>query len=368
MISEHVVRERLQKRVREVPERVWQYLVRNRLVASVQDGEDDIDWLAERCRELIELGRPPELTADRPPEMLSRTDPPKPSDKRRGRRSTTDLRQQAIARLVAGHVDKDPEVAAFRAKFLGGRLLEPEVVEAWIKDKAAVDGEPTNWLNGVPLPAGHTLEWTGEGWIITPPLTVSRAPELDHRSVHYGVSDGEGVRAWMVTCGGVLDRLRVLSERLADWYGWQLAQATLFVLTGWAPRISIARAPLRPRRLSSLARLELTVDLTLTPREVADLYRRARGNALSRRHRALSERHIRLAAFAAETEGKPWAERMNAWNREHRGSDWEYSERRNFTRDCIQAQQRMLHLSLRDEPYGEWLDRARASERARPKS
>jgi len=48
----------------------------------------------------------------------------------------------------------------------------------------------------------------------------------------YGVPEDPWQRLVKITVGGALDRLRHVSEYLAKRYGWENAQATLFILTG----------------------------------------------------------------------------------------------------------------------------------------
>ncbi len=184
-------------------------------------------------------------------------------------------------------------------------------------------------------------------------MNVRLAPEGSNVYLQYGLPGDPALRMWTVTLAGTLDRLRVLSDRLANWYGWESGQATLFVLTSWVPSIQAAEASLRYRRLPSLTRLELTVDPALTPKEVAELYRRARDNSLGRRYRSMSEKHLRLAAFAEQVKGKPIEERMRAWNAEC--PRWRYTEPSNFSRDCAQARKRVLYPPLANDPFAKWL-------------
>jgi hypothetical protein len=337
----------------EIVEAYWDYLVDEGVVEEVERGVEDVNWLARKYRRLLEIRRQPAPVSRTAPEMLDPADLPKPSGGRQPRPAVD--RQQVLSLLVAHEVAKDPDVAAFRAEVLGDRLLEPGRIKDWIRAQAEADGPPTDWLTEVPLPTGHTLRWTGEAFSVEPPLTVSRARHVRYRNLHYGLPDDPSILVWPTTDGGVLDRLRRISERLANWYGWDPGQATLFVLTGWVPSVPAVRAGTRYRRLPSLARLEMRIDPTLSPREVAAEYRRARRNTLSRRYRSLTDKHILLAAHAARTEGQTWEERMQAWNQEHGDSGWEYSQVSYFSRDCSQARERLLRPPLRDDPYGDLL-------------
>ena len=347
MTSEGVVREGLRHLVGDVVESAWDYLVEERAVEAVSEGDEDINWLAQKYRRLLAISSHSALTSRPAPRMLERTDPA-PGETRQAR-STTELRLETLSRLVAWEVVRDKQVATFREEILKGRLLEPDAVEQWIKQQAEADGPATLMLHEVPVPPTSRVTWTGHSYVIEPPLSASPASHLSNVYLYYGLPGDSALRMWTITIGGVLDRLRVLCNRLADWYGWESGQATLFVLTGGVPLVLVAEAPLRYRRLPALTRLVLTVDPVLTPREVAELYRRARAKTLSKRYRSLSEKHIQLAAFGAKAEEKSAHERMRAWNAEH--PQWRYTESSNFSRDCARARKRMLYPPLANDPY-----------------
>ena len=57
------------------------------------------------------------------------------------------------------------------------------------------------------------------------------------------------------------------------------------------------------RFLTGLLRVAVEIDLALTPKQVADCYRRIRRGLLKVLIRALSVRHMRLAAFAVQRSG-----------------------------------------------------------------
>ena len=141
----------------------------------------------------------------------------------------------------------------------------------------------------------------------------------------------------------MLDRLRALSEQLATQHGWATALATVFVLTGRAPLIPAVRM-----RVSSAGRgrIVLDVDPGLTPRELADTYRRLRREVLGKKRvKRLGRKHLDLAVFASgRPDDEPWETRRVAWNREHPEPQYAYEQNRlsYFKRDCLQAQQRLL--------------------------
>jgi hypothetical protein len=56
-----------------------------------------------------------------------------------------------------------------------------------------------------------------------------------------------------------------------------------------------------------------------------------------------------------------WASRLAAWNRAH--PDWAYTEVSNFTRDCLQAQRRLVGRTLSQREKGEASDGQETLER-----
>ena len=161
--------------------------------------------------------------------------------------------------------------------------------------------------------------------------------------LHYGTPEAEYARAIPVTANGCLDRLRMTSERLVYNYGWLPHQATLFVLTGEAPPLNPIRVENRITfTLGALSRITLTVDPTISPRELMTAYRQLRRAILGHRYRSMSKKHIELAVFwSLRLEKESEQSRLAAWNRIHR--KWKYKAKNTFKRDCVIAVQRLLH-------------------------
>jgi hypothetical protein len=140
-----------------------------------------------------------------------------------------------------------------------------------------------------------------------------------------------------------------LSHGLASSYGWQPAQATVFLLTGSVPILPSLRTRTIRRVASPASRIILEVDPTVTPREVEQHYTRARRRLMGgRRFRRISEKHLRLAVFADAHRDGTWSDRMCAWNREF--PDDRYANVRNFQRDAAGALRRLLRSPLDGEP------------------
>lgn len=154
----------------------------------------------------------------------------------------------------------------------------------------------------------------------------------------YSVPSDRWERCIPTAANGVLERLRQISEWLSEHYRWQEAQATIFVLTGRTPLVPPAEAKIEREAIV------LTVDPSLTPRQVADYYRQFKKGILGgSRIKALSVKHLQLAAFAADRPSEePWAKKMDAWNRSRKSPEERYTIASYFRRDCLQAQSRLL--------------------------
>ena len=327
-----------------LPEETWQFLVEHSYINEIELGFNTIPGVAAEVRKLRRAFGQPVPEPDDATLMLDR--------KENGpERNSLTQRLRAISILLAHDAAQDPLVVNFRSSVLNSRLLEPEEVEEWIKRQAATDGKPTRLLSGVPLPPDVEIQSdrAAGGWVTNPPVVINREhPALGNIScehLSYGVPEDRWQRVIPTTVQGVLGGLRQLSEHLAKRYGWQNAQATLFTLTGQIPVVSALRVTTQLRSpLPVTTRITLTIDPTLTPREVAKHYGNVRQKVLGKRHRALTEKHIGLAMFSAtRPEEETWAERMAAWNKEY--PEWRYTFEQvsNFRRDCLQAQRRLLH-------------------------
>jgi len=252
-------------------------------------------------------------------------------------------REEAFGLLLEQKAAEEKNVGVFRERFLKGKLLSGDKVEPWIKRLERIDGPPTVWLD-VPLPPGYNFQRDHKtGRVFTKPrLTIPRqngGRSLHLRTLAYGVPEDCWERHVPTTNAGVLERLRQISVFLAKRYGWQEAQATLFVLTGRIPLVSPVRCKV------NLSRITLDVDPSITPRHLADHYRRIRRKVLAKRTRSLSPKHINLAAFLAGRDpGKKWEERLNAWN--ERYPCWKYDDVGIFSRDCRQAKKRLLAQAI----------------------
>ena len=322
-------------------EREWYLLVKNGFIEDIQHREGPISPAVEYIRDIRWSREPPdELQKSDVPQLLSKED------------AKTHLeRSFALSLLLFEEASRDTEVRAFRTEVLADTLLDREMVPEWIQQQAKVDGKPTMWLKEIPI----SSEYKGEvfNWISNQQVRQPLKIELPASSLRYSVGShllmygGSDEWAYAVpTCiDGVLERLRNLSERLAGEYGWQEAQATLFVLTGKVPFIDPihVRHEMESGSLYLRQRIVLDVDTSVSPNEIAKRYRQERKGVKTRPTGKLSEKHLRLATFEAERpREESWAKKLAEWNRNER-PEWGYSnDRRRFAHDCLQARRRIL--------------------------
>jgi hypothetical protein len=314
---------------------VWSMLLYGQYVEEVVVGGLDPEWLVDRAREIREL-------------LASR-----PADKSAGAAASAsgpdagEERMWALSQLVARQVAEDPDVVTFRAAYLPDGLVARAEVEDWINKQADRDGERTSDVSFT-IPPGTTVQWDGPVPRFDPPIAaVTTGVHFSSRLLAYALPGDGGVRRRTVTANGGLDRLGRLGETLASTFGWQPAQATVFVLTGVPPMISAVRAKVPAVKvryefeLDWARRITLDVDPGASSQEVVEAFERARAEYHQTGRRRTSVKHLRLAAFAgAEHADQPWAERFRLWN-EH-FPKWAYPHQSNFRRDAAAAQRRLL--------------------------
>jgi hypothetical protein len=325
------IRYDLERRLgREATEAAWGYMVAEGHVAAVENGERDRSWLVNKAMSFLEHAGKSSLISGRPVQMLT--------DDQRKRVAE---RHQVLSILWAKEAEAEIDVVAFRKEVLRGKLLKWKDLETWLEDRAKADGPATNWLD-LPLPSTHRLTLDAKaGFVPTPPLMVSEkwgARGSQTRVLAYASPSDAWERCLPTAANGVLERLRQISERLSGRYRWQEAQATIFILTGRAPLVRPAEPKIEREAIV------LTVDPSLTPRQVADYYRQFKKSILGgSRIKALSSKHLQLAAFAADRPSEEtWAKKMQAWNRSVPKKEWHYKNDAYFRRDCLQAQRRLL--------------------------
>ena len=73
----------------------------------------------------------------------------------------------------------------------------------------------------------------------------------------------------------------------------------------------------------------MDIDPTLTPREVAEQYKKLRAKLIGTRYRSMTQKHLRLAEFYGgnKPEGTTWATLMDEWNHSQK-KGWRYTDLR----------------------------------------
>jgi predicted transcriptional regulator len=351
------VRKRVQNLIGlRLTDKQWQWFVSQSFLGDVYDGyahdidgDEDIFYIAKEIEEsLTALG-----VLDREtPHILDRQGSDIESTSASLTAPAVGEQHRATSFLIARRTAEDAKVREFRADVLQGTLLEYDQVEAWIKQKAAEDGEPRMWATfpeqPVPLSAKVLTEGGSYGRrILDQPLTVSDYTGLNFKFLRYVTYRPPQHARIRVTPAGVLDQLRTLSEYLNRTNLWGLHEATLFVLTGYVPFLpQVSVTTTWHSRYPSVSRMHMSIDMTLTPREVAEHYKyelqQMRGG--NKRFRPMSEKHIKLGVFSALRESsETWTTRIHQWNTEH--PEWAYSigDLRNFRKQCIEAENRLLY-------------------------
>ena len=270
------------------------------------------------------------------PRMLSKQEANQPTN-----------RSQVISILVAQEATEDAAVRLFRTEVLSDKLLPLEGVEEWIQLQAQRDGPSTNWLNNVPISTTQANELLRLWQMATPDkLYISLELSIYELAATTHLLPYPGIDGWAcykpTTDGGVLERLRLLSDRLAEKYKWLPGQATAFVLTDGIPLISSITITLNTNSRPLFSRIVLDVDPALSPKEIVMHYRRSRKAIMAARHRNLSEKHMQLAIFdSMRPKTETWTVKMDEWNKTHQ-AEWKYEEAPNFAHDCLQARRRLL--------------------------
>jgi hypothetical protein len=332
-MQEDEVRRRLEKALRRpVTERLWEILLEQGHVGEVVDGHRDVGWLVQFVGGLLdalhEQERSPRMTPEhRPPSIGPST--------------------WALSLAAAQIAGKDQEVRAFRDEILDSQLLGWDELEAWVKHHAGMAGAPTLYVTA-PLPSANRVRRAPGGrYDIEPPLRSVTHAGISSRLLKYVAPGDEWVRRVATTIGNPLDRLRRLASELAPVYGWDDAQAVVFVLTGRAPlinpiRVSTPSTLFRDGALHSWSsRVTIEVDPAISPELVEQAYRSARNEAGLAHHRMLSDKHAELSAFCTQREHQPWSQRFKDWNSTHQ--HWRYDNESNFRRDAIRATHRLLN-------------------------
>lgn len=339
------VRDLIEKKLhRKLSDGMWDYVQDKHYVEEFQNG-GLLDDLLKEVRRLQALSEP----VERRPVRVVQDAPPLVDRGEAHLSEATSTYQAALSEVVVAAADSDPDVVAFRSKVLSDKLMAWDEVQAWIEAQQAREGDPTQWVT-FPMPSD------------------------EDQLVRYGdLRDRHGVEGRLLkyvrpkenwplqigtVAGGTLERLRRLSEALAKANAWTPAQATVYVLTGLTPTVSMIRRTegghnIRYGRSHDWAeRIVLTIDPAVPVDEVAESYRAARERYAQRRTRGeyrirtQSPRLLRVAAFVARRRpAMKWNELFHVWNAQC-APEYAYSQESNFRRDAVLAQDRLLYRGL----------------------
>jgi len=189
---------------------------------------------------------------------------------------------------------QDAEVKRFRTEELKGQVMQPAEAAGWIQ---------------------RTHEK------VKPPAFPSAAATMeDTSSLYLRYWDGKSKCASVVPAPvGPLADLRRLSARLSETYLWSQAAAVTFIMCDWLPRYDRVRMEYRLNfTCHALSRMTLTIDPSISPRELAAIYENMRkqlGFVAGRR--AQRTKTYQLVIFDAQHVDLKPEQALVLWNREH---------------------------------------------------
>lgn len=227
-------------------------------------------------------------------------------------------RQGAFEEYVALLAACDEETRRFRTEVLGGSLLTAQQARQLIRSPAAQYLETSSFEfagGDIPLIGHHATlesykrESNGDDEVqhrvrvsVDPPGDTKTAEIAFHKEPRparrrlrenegdgqalYFVNENDRARYVSVWSHSVLERLRRLCHKMAQEHRWELAQATMFILTGEIPAVPALKVERSFRSTESLGRPEIiakyidaTINITASPwvnsRTVEKAYRKA---------------------------------------------------------------------------------------------
>jgi hypothetical protein len=336
---------------RELSEEQWRE-VKLRFGSQVADGELALPEVISEIRQTMSVwGTAPPDPLDEPdgPKMLIEDDvigmPPG---------TAVDGTWLAISKACALDAAQRDDVIEFRAEELDGQLMGFSDVHDWIESRNAAESPPTAYIEGLELDDDVTVKSTSNGKLYLEPSLVvgpesARTFDLRWRLLKYGVPDSDWSRVVATRRGGSLDTLKSISDELSSRYEWEEASATVFVLTGLTPVVIRTRFKhAASQRFPVLQRVELTVDLAMSPKEVGDYYRDIRKRVTKGgRHRPMEEKALQLAVLKARENRNITPEVMQKWNGMFSETmpDWRYDDADRFRYECFRSYDRLLDPS-----------------------
>lgn len=247
-----------------------------------------------------------------------------------------DLVSRAQAEIAAREAAGHPLVIAFRARYLGDRLLSRDEALAWLEERFS---ERSFWRRL------HLPYWYPRNACARPNPIESRLAVERH--IAGGCIEGGN------DADNALDFLYCLCDVLVDLYRWDdyTEDVPLYVLSGAPPRPLRGQILIAPPQDGNDLRnstIAIYVSARMGPREVMERYRRCRAGLLDKdtRVRAVSEKAVDLARFIVRAnDGRSWSEALGTWNK-HSPEGERYQDTRLFARDCRSAYQRITGRNL----------------------
>ena len=337
----------LEERVgRPLSPEMWGLLEEERRLEDVSVGAATLDELAAYVKRLLKAAS----TSVSPSLNSLRTTTANEDGGLGGEEDEILSREVSLTVILWNEASRKPEVQSLRRGLLGGRFLEPHEIHTWIEHQAETDGPSTKWLNGIAVDEEVELTRSSDGKIdVKPPISVNKASRVTADSLKFFTNGIDGDLSYVtVANGGRLGTLRELCLSLERQHGWHVAQSVSFVLANLMPIIdSVTGEVVLRSSFTALTRIQLTVDPTLSPKEVSEEYRTLREQVMGTRYRSLTEKHLALAVFKNGIgEVTSWREAMEHWNETALRSEWRYptkkNSEKNFSRDCNRALQRVL--------------------------
>lgn len=243
-------------------------------------------------------------------------------------------------RAALGEPERRPKKPAVKTVDRLGAMTRAEVVSLLVADEASRDEQVVRFRRSV-LDDDVMLWVKVVDWIEVGANLDAGENEGRNRSglLAYAGPESGFVRRVAVFRGTDLDRLRKVSEHLASTYGWQDAQATVFVLTGAAPFVPSVRGSVRRSSALTANRIVLDIDPWTDPRDVADAYKAVRSaHATKKRFQPLDARTYALVAFLLDYDREASDAARKKWNATYgKREGWSYARLEAFQQAARKA-------------------------------
>lgn len=374
-VAEVNVRAWLARRLKqpEVSDNLWAWLVDGGYVDDAQDTIGRSNMLRAAGR-MLKVARSEAGRSTPPGRKRQGANLPAPTD-------YAGIREQLVADHLTALAAATPQVRGFRADILGGVLLDDEQATAFLQSEATclfTPGQFRQWK--IPV-VGHLATGVDDeqkyadnyfshrrtvfihpnqrtysrqlniAWK-APAAGASRIPPdhlftLPSPAILARLGKQHDAGPLVVWPGSILDKLRVLSDWLADTYQWDTEEAAWFVLTGTPPRVPTLRAGYETpsRAFGEFGAITLTVAPWVPADAVLRAYRQHQRTALGGDNRPVGKRGLTLFRFVRQhrpPDGQkvPWREVLRQWNNEF--PQWRYDDVRRLARDHDRVERALM--------------------------